>query len=497
MTISIWRYSHLTLAFTSAIFIIIASITGVILSIEPISEKLNPYKIEGVDTIYLAETIEVLKQNYEEVIQLKTDYNEFVSINAISKEGEFLNGYINPITGEYLGPEIEKNAFYNFITNLHRSLFLKGIGRFFVGLSSFLLFLISITGILLIVKRQGGSKKIFSKIVYENFIQYYHIVIGRFTLIPILIITLTGVYLSLFRFDFFDLEKTKSHQINSEIIVKDILIDSKDFQVFKSTKLIDISALEFPFSDAIEDNYTLKLKSKEVLINQYSGKIVSTKEFGFNTIIKSLNVNLHTGKGSVIWSIILFVSCINILFFIYSGLTMTIKRQRNKLQNKYRSDKSKYVVLVGSENGNTIAYANAFYKQLIGKGEQVYITELNNYKFFKKCEHLIIITSTYGLGEAPVNANKFLKLIESEQQNSNISYSIVGFGSKLYPNFCKFAIDISKVLKETNITPLIKPFYIDSRSFTVFSEWFHLWSDQTGIDINITENDIINNSNKS
>jgi sulfite reductase (NADPH) flavoprotein alpha-component len=491
MTISIWRYSHLLLAFTSAIFIVIASITGAILSVEPISEKLNPYKIDGVETISLAETIEVLKQKYVEVIQLKTDYNEFVSINAISKEGEFLTGYINPMTGEYLGPEIEKNAFYNFITNLHRSLFLKGIGRFFVGLSSFLLFLIAITGILLIVKRQGGAKKIFSKVVYENFIQYYHVVIGRFSLIPILIITLTGAYLSLFRFGFFESEKTKSAQINYERITKDITIDAEKFPVFRNTKLIDVSALAFPFSAADEDNYTLKLKDKEILINQYSGKIVSTTAFGFNPIIKSLNVNLHTGKGSIIWSIILFVSCINILFFIYSGLAMTLKRQRNKLQNRYSADQSKYVVLVGSENGNTKAYAHAFYSQLIERGEQVYITELNNYKFFKKCKHLIIITSTYGLGEAPVNGDKFLKLIKSEQQNFNISYSIVGFGSKLYPNFCKFAIDISKALKQKNIPPLVRPFYIDRRSFTVFSKWFNLWSEKTGVDIRITENDII------
>jgi sulfite reductase (NADPH) flavoprotein alpha-component len=133
---------------------------------------------------------------------------------------------------------------------------------------------------------------------------------------------------------------------------------------------------------------------------------------------------------------------------------MTLKRQRNKLQNRYSADQSKYVVLVGSENGNTKAYAHAFYSQLIERGEQVYITELNNYKFFKKCKHLIIITSTYGLGEAPVNGDKFLKLIKSEQQNFNISYSIVGFGSKLYPNFCKFAIDISKALKQKNIPPL-------------------------------------------
>jgi sulfite reductase (NADPH) flavoprotein alpha-component len=39
MTISIWRYSHLALAISAALFILIASITGIILAFEPISEK--------------------------------------------------------------------------------------------------------------------------------------------------------------------------------------------------------------------------------------------------------------------------------------------------------------------------------------------------------------------------------------------------------------------------------------------------------------------------
>ena len=492
MTISIWRYSHLALAFSSAIFIIIASVTGAILSVEPISEKLNPYRIDGIENIYLAETIEVLKQNYEEVLQLKTDYNEFVSINAITKEGDFVTGYINPLTGKYLGAEIEKNAFYNYITNLHRSLFLKGIGRFFIGLSSFLLFLIAITGIFLIIKRQGGSKRIFSKIVYENFRQYYHIVLGRFTLIPILIITLTGVYLSLLRFDFFEFEEVSSGQKNIIALDRNNVIDSKDFPLFKNTKLVDVKALSFPFSDNIEDNYTLELKNKEVFINQFTGQEVNTIEFGFNSIIKSLNINLHTGKGSIIWSIVLFVSCINILFFVYSGIVMTLARKKNKLKNRFKSDKSKYVVLVGSENGNTIAYANAFYNQLIENGEKAHITELNKYRLFKKCEHLVIITSTYGLGESPTNGSNFLDLLKSIKQNSNIKYSVVGFGSKAYPDFCKFAIDITKTLKSINITPFIKPFYIDNRSFSLFSEWFNLWSEKAGLDINIKEYEILN-----
>ena len=112
MTISIWRYSHLLLALVSSVFIIIASVTGAIIAFEPISETLNPYKIEGVEQVYLKQTVAALKQNYDEVIELKTDYNQFVSAQVITKGGDFLSGYIHPLTGAYLGPEIQKKPLF-------------------------------------------------------------------------------------------------------------------------------------------------------------------------------------------------------------------------------------------------------------------------------------------------------------------------------------------------------------------------------------------------
>ena len=155
MTISIWRLSHLTLAISTSLFIVIAAVTGLILTFEPITNKLKPYSIASYEQISIAETIEALEKRYDKSF------------------------YINPKTGEKIGNLIKKSRFYDFITNLHRSLFLKSTGRLLIGFVSFLLFIITITGIILIVKRQGGIRKVFSKVVKENFQQYYHIFFGK------------------------------------------------------------------------------------------------------------------------------------------------------------------------------------------------------------------------------------------------------------------------------------------------------------------------------
>ena len=61
MTLSIWRYAHLALAYLSAAFLLILSITGVILAFDAVQEKTPAYRVENFDSITLAEVIPTLR----------------------------------------------------------------------------------------------------------------------------------------------------------------------------------------------------------------------------------------------------------------------------------------------------------------------------------------------------------------------------------------------------------------------------------------------------
>lgn len=490
MTISIWRYSHLALAISSFAFIFMASVTGIILAFQPISEQIKPYKVASFNEITLAETLENFKSRYPEIISLEVDANDFVLASVFTEEGHSLDGYFNPITAEYLAKKIEVSKIFQWNTTLHRSLFLKGIGRFFVGLCSFLLFLIAVSGTVLILKRQRSFKKFFSKIVKDDFSQYWHVVLGRLSLVPILIITITGVYLSLEKFNVLP-KDSQQHQIDFDILTESPQQEFKEMAFFNNTKLSEVKLVEFPFSDDIEDYFTIKLKDKEVVINQFSGEIISEIDYPLVQFLSNLSLNLHTGKGSIIWSVILIIACLNILFFIYSGFAMTLKRRSAKLKNKFKANQSKYVILVGSENGGTLAFANAFQEQLIASGETVYITELNNYRKFKSAEHLIVMTSTYGEGDAPINANKFLKRLENNHQKQSYSFSVVGFGSLSYVQFCKFAFDVDAAFSTKNATQLLPVFTINDKSFESFEQWVQLWSKKVGLQLSIPHDNLV------
>jgi sulfite reductase (NADPH) flavoprotein alpha-component len=492
MTISIWRYSHLTLAISAALFIIIASLTGIVLAFEPISDKLNPYATANLKTISIAETIGVLQEKYDEVIWVKIDENDFVSASIITKEGESNTFYINPKTGEKVGNLIQKAALFKFATNLHRSLFLKSTGRFLIGFVSFLLFLIALTGLLLIAKRQGGIRKIFSKIVKENFSQYYHIFFGRIFLIPIVIITLTGVYLSLEKFSM--LPKNTNTLQKLAINTNTKTVNVTDFELFKATKLEAVKKIEFPFSSSKEDYFYIKTIDNEFEINQFNGQIVGLKKQSWALLAAHYSLLLHTGSSSILWAIMLSLSCFAILFFIFSGFYMTLKRKKKAtlIQNKTLKDEAEFVILVGSETGSTFRFATEFKNALTKANKGVFITELNKYSSYKNAKNIIIFTATYGDGEAPANSQNFIKLINLIQPERNINYAVIGFGSRKYPAFCKFAILVDASLQiHRKFTPQMRLFTIDNEHFNSFENWTNEWSSLNNLHLEIDENNIL------
>lgn len=470
MTISIWRYAHLALALLSAGFLIILSITGAILAYDAVDEKANSAPISNFENITLSQSITGLRLAYPEIIEVKINHNQQVSIDALDNDGNSIKGIIHPISGELLSDNLVKSDFINWVTALHRSLFLKETGRILVAVVSFLLFLISISGLILLLKRQQGFKNFFAKVHKDSWSQYFHVVSGRLLLIPIIIISLTATYIYISSLEMFKgKELVKNYTLPKNSPQKSV----ESFDLFKEISLSEVTKIEFPFiADDPEEFFFIHLKTKELTVNQITGELVSEKLYPISTSLSTLNLDLHTGRTNIIWAIILGIASINILFFIYSGFVITIKRTKNKIKNRIKIQDATTIILVGSENGSTLFFANKIFKSLLKNGQQVYLGELNDYQNFPKAQELIIFTSTYGLGTAPINANFALSKINTITQNQKIKTSIVGFGSTSYPDFCAFAKDLYNLLMKENWCELTLPLHcINNKSTDEFIQW--------------------------
>ncbi|GIZ14479.1 PepSY domain-containing protein [Capnocytophaga catalasegens] len=481
MTLSLWRYTHLGLAIVCSIFLFITSVTGGILAVHSIDEQVPSYRSENFSNITLSQLVPVLRERYVDITALTIDHRGFASIEATDDNGDDIKGYIDVKTGEIIGKIEKKSTFIQWVTSLHRSLFLHELGRIFVGIISFLLFLIAFSGFILVIRRQEKFWYFFSKIVKENFAQYYHIILGKWMLIPILIIALTGTYLSVNRF--LISEKKIIHSIDFEqVSLMENSIEVENFEIFKTTFLSDVKSVEFPFSKDKEDYFLVKLTNKEIVIHQYSGDILSEIFYPTTSVLATLSLDLHTGRTQVFWAVILLIACVSILFFIFSGFTITFSRKTLSIQNPFNPHTAEIIILFGSEGGSTLHFANQVHQQFLKLGKKSFLEELNNYKKYPKSHTLLIFTSTYGIGEAPSNARKFVRLLEKNPQNHDINYAIVGFGSTSYPSFCQFAYKIeSELEKKRWAKPLLNIHTIDNKSATQWIEWTKKWNETTHV----------------
>jgi sulfite reductase (NADPH) flavoprotein alpha-component len=124
------------------------------------------------------------------------------------------------------------------------------------------------------------------------------------------------------------------------------------------------------------------------------------------------------------------------------------------------------------------------YNQLLKHGEKVYLGDLNNYKLYPKAEELIVMTSTYGEGDPPSNAQKFSNRLASMPQTQPVRYAVVGFGSRNYAHYCQFAYHIDHLLrKQLWARPAMDIVTVNDKSPQDFSTWLTAWTKQTGFQL--------------
>jgi len=469
-----WRKLHLTLAIVVGTFLLIASITGAILSFEPINKSQHSFYVENPDEIAVSDLIKTLDSTYEGVDFVEGIFDEsgFFQLSIIDENGELRKSYIDPRTGKKLGSVVEANSTFDWNRKLHRSLFMGTWGRITMGIVAALLFLMVISGVILVLKRQLKLTKYFGKITKDSWFSFLHVALGRWTFPILMLVSVTGTYLSLERFGFLPKENSVMHTIDTENLADFPEVHKYEFSVFKTVHLDQIQKIQFPFTPFPEDYYQLRLQDKDIIVNQYTGKVESTQLLGEVKAWNNWVFNLHTGKGSVGWSLVLLFASLSILFFIISGFSITFKRWFSKTKNSISKEAAEIVILVGSESGQTAQFAKLVRSILMKNNFSVYVDDLNQYETYPKMKILLVFTSTYGNGEAPGNARKFLKQFSETQQENAFHYAVVGFGSKDYPDFCQFAVVLEAAFQKNaqanELLPLLK---VNKQSSSQKQQW--------------------------
>lgn len=479
MTSKIWRLAHLALAVVTFTFLLIASVTGVVLAIHAVNERsISSYENVKAKNLTLAKALPTIQKAYPGVNSISVNKYEHVIVETTDADFTEKKLIINPHTGALIAPARIESKFIQWNLSLHRSLFMHQTGRFIMGMVSFLFIIIIVSGIILIIKRQQGVRKFFAKQPAGSRVVRWHVMLGRTLLIPLLITALTGTYLFMKRFQLIP-EKQAEIITYSEQQSKKIPMES--FPIFHKTTFAEISKIEFPFYEDPEEYIVLKLKDRELKINQFNGAIVEETRYPYQVLLEQLSLDLHTGSKSSAWAIILAIASMSIVGFGWSGIAITNKRTNKKHSNKFVASDAEIVILTGTENGSTRKYANAVYEQLEATGQKVFMTDMNQFQHFASLKHLLIFTCTYGKGEAPDSASNFKKRLKKADYAHRVKFSVVGFGSKSYKDYCAYAFKSEKMLKKRNwAEQLLETHTVNKRSADEFATWAKAWSEKSG-----------------
>ena len=259
------RYIHLTLAIIASLFFALAAVTGAIIGLNNIDRQYPSYRAEHLDQITLAQSIAGVREAYQEVNSLTIDPRGFAVIKATDKEGKEVNAHIDPLTGKV-----------KFMISLHRSLELKNVGRIIMGFIALCLVFSVLSGLMLIFKKQNGARNFFKKTIKDGFSRYYHTVLGKWLLIPLLILGLTGTYLVYNRF----LGEKPKEKYEVDYSVEESYdgedpMEVQQIAVLNQITLDKVVSVEFPFDTTYEDAYLVKLKDKELVVSQFTGHVLS------------------------------------------------------------------------------------------------------------------------------------------------------------------------------------------------------------------------------
>lgn len=119
-------------------------------------------------------------------------------------------------------------------------------------------------------------------------------------------------------------------------------------------------------------------------------------------------------------------------------------------------------LLYGTETGNAKRAAATAANHIKHAGHRVKLQSVDQYKFndLSKENNLLIIISTQGDGDPPVEAQKFYDQLHQRTQSlPDTNYAVLALGSTSYPQFCKTGIDVDLQLSKLGgkrIIPVVK-----------------------------------------
>ena len=462
------RKLHAWPALIAGALVAFMALTGAILSLEPVVNAATAPQSGATATSSLADLAAGAAANIGSVQRIvRHASGEMIAyhMGANGPAADVVNA-----SGQSLGA-YQPSAFFQFFTELHRAFLSGDTGRIFAGSAAAALIVLSVGGIFLLAKRLGGWSKFFTA-AKGTLSQRLHVELSRIGVIILTVLSVTGLWMTLSFFGLIgasDAGFSFPPQSSGTTVMA-----TAQMPALQSVSLADFRELVFPAAGDPTDVFTLTTASGSGYVDQTTGTLLS---FAANSPWQSfyqLVYTLHTGQGVWWYALLLGAGALTIPVLFVTGLVMWFRRWRNtvRIRGNARAQDAETIILVGSEGNSTWGFAKTLHAELTAKGASVHVAAMNDLqRHYRSARQLIVMSATYGDGDAPASAKRFLGRLERFEAPDNLKTAVLGFGDRSFADYCGYATKVEATLRAKGLHPLLDFATINRQSAQSFGEW--------------------------
>ena len=475
--------THVLLSLVLGVILMLSATSGLVLSGNTLVEHLRAAPSQGETVAVVAERIARKLPGIERIERAPSGELRVAFSNATDSDVVL----VDPATAAVIAP-YQPSAVLSWVRDLHRELLLGSAGRWLSGLSALALLLLSLSGSWLLARRLGGWRQLLLPINPGHGLIHWHCVVARWALPGLLILAGSGVYLAASSQGWIS-DGQDAEAAYPEANYSAPAADLASLTALRNLDLTDLRELEFPSNSQSANYYSLRTASGAGFVNASSGQWISYQPYGFAQRLYENMYELHTGVHSPLWSLALAGISLACLFISGSGLLAWWRRQRltRLLPNNAPAAQAETIVLVGSQGGSTWAYARQLHSQLVASGMRVHSAGMSQLQpSYPQAKRLLILTATYGDGQAPDSARAFLARLDHCQLNTDVQVAVLGFGDAQFQHFCGYAEQVEQQLQQRGLQALLPLQKIDRGDLSELNGWAQRLGQTLDLDLHFT-----------
>ena len=476
--------THVLISLLLSAVLMVSAVTGLMLSTNTLVDHLRAAPGSELPVGAVVDRIAGQIQGVERIERAPSGELRVAFSNDLSSD----TVVVDPLTGATLAP-YQSSPALSWIRSLHREFMVGDWGRWVSALSALALLLLVLTGCGLLARRLGGWRRLFMPIPAAQGLMHWHTVVSRWALPVLAMLAVSGLYLAASSQGWLgDVEDAEPAYPTATYAEPAAALAS--LPALNALTLHELRELEFPSDPASANYFLVRTAAGTGFVNASSGQWISYQPHGFGARVYEALYELHTGAHSPLWALVLGSGCLSVLFLSASGLLAWWRRRRqaSTLRGNSPAQRAEIVLLVGSQGGTTWGYARQLYAQLRAQGLEVHCASMNQLQpCYPKARHMLLLTSTYGDGQAPDSARDFLARLQQSQLDKGMSVALLGFGDATFQGFCAYAHDVEQGLRQQGLPALLPLHCIDRQSLEGLNQWAAALSERLSLDLHFSQ----------